>query len=345
MRHQGDKLTFGLVGILNGFVQLGIFDSHSRPIGQTLHKGNIFPVDFDILLGFQGDKPGDLPILLNGHGKLHAGRRPINRFFFGDVAGEYGTAVLHDFSHDGMIQSNQPIFAVLFFTSEHHEPQNLIVCGVAAIFIVALYFFKQANRATGSVGQGNGPVEREAEYLVQLQRAVQLLVNTLEKRQLLNTARQRLVGLGKEAGIINGNRRLIGKCDQQTQIIFLKHAAEKAIVYVNSAQRLPAHAQRRTHNGAQLIAHHALTSRKAVIFLGIAGQDALARVNGSLNDRMADIYGIGLDSFLIEVASRAGLQAAIFSIVQHQKAALGPGELDNRIHDLVEHFAQVQRFP
>jgi len=90
------------------------------------------------------------------------------------------------------------------------------------------------------------------------------------------------------------------------------------------------------------VGDHAGLPGEAWILLGVGGQDGLAAVHHLAGHRAADAEVAALQRLLVDVAGHAGNQVAVV-IEEHQEAALGPGQLDDGVHHLVEHDLHVER--
>ena len=61
-----------------------------------------------------------------------------------------------------------------------------------------------------------------------------------------------------------------------------------------------------------------------------------------IDDRAAVLELVAAQRLLVEVARGLDLDLPIV-VAQHQETALGFGQLDDRIHDLIEHGLQIER--
>ena len=147
----------------------------------------------------------------------------------------------------------------------------------------------------------------------------------------------------EQARILDGQRRLRGKRRQQIALFVAEQSRADAIVRIDHARHLIAHDQRHAQNAAQRVRHHALLRGKPRIGLRVRRGDRFAFRRHLLHDRAAH-RKIGLGHHRpIDIARHAHFHLAGAFVLQHQETALRAGQLNDAIHDLVEHLFQFQR--
>ncbi len=186
------------------------------------------------------------------------------------------------------------------------------------------------------------PFQRDRHCFGRVERLVQLAVNALKHRQFVHAGCQRLIGSAEQPGIVDSDGRLTCEGVQEFQVTFGEQARPHAVIDISHADDLAAYPQRTRHDTAQRVRHDALLPGKARVFLRIGRDDSLPGAQHVRRYRAAQGKRIRVERGLVEVAGHTHVQVAVV-VEQHQEAALGPGQLDNGVHHLIEHRLQVER--
>ncbi len=162
-----------------------------------------------------------------------------------------------------------------------------------------------------------------------------MTIHALQHGQFIDTGCQRLISGTEQPRIVDGNGGLPCERIQYIEVHFRKQSGPHTVVHVGHAYDFPAYPQWTCHNTAECVRDNALLPRETWIVLGIGRDNAAG--NGPAERKRPRI-----ERGLIEVAGHADVQIAVI-VKQHQEAALGPGQLDDGVHHLIEHRLQVQR--
>jgi hypothetical protein len=146
----------------------------------------------------------------------------------------------------------------------------------------------------------------------------------------------------EETRVLDRQRSLIGKRDEQIAIAIGEQAGLDAVVGVDHAGDAITRPQRHAQDAAQTVGDDALLSGEPRIGLGIRSDDGNAPRRNLIDDGAAHFERRAADRRTLHIASHSELQLAGALVAQHQEAALGPRQLDDMIHDLVKHIVEIE---
>ena len=190
-----------------------------------------------------------------------------------------------------------------------------------------------------------GPLQRQFDHALGVQPGVELPVDLLQRLKLLHAQGQGTVGLCVHAGVLDGDRCLAGKGLEHLAIALVEQGGADPVVDVDHADHSATRAQRDTQHRAQRVGDNQLLRPKAVIRQGVRRDDALAGLQHFLDHRAADLDVLRAEVLALIVAPDLNGAFAGLLVEQQQEATLGSGELDDRVHHLLQHLVQQQRRP
>ena len=197
-------------------------------------------------------------------------------------------------------------------------------------------------------------VIRRPEYafgrIVEGEHAAGLIDHDDPDRRLIDHAFV-VTGQGQQAlvqfGILDRQRRLLGKQFEQAQITLPEQTGTRLVVEIADADDRVFDLQRHTDDKAEAQFRDRFLVRVARVLLRVRRVLRDARCGNTVGDRTGNVeVFLGVERFLADVVRDTELQASLL-IQQHQEPALGVEQIDGMTHDpaqdLIQHERRIDR--
>ena len=125
-------------------------------------------------------------------------------------------------------------------------------------------------------------------------------------------------------------------------MILVEQARVQPVVDIDQADEPLFDQDRHAQDRAQAEHHDAFATPEPLVILRVVGQQRFAALLDLANDRRAHLEGGRCQIAAVDPAGDLKIQLLLLIVAQHQEAALGAGDLDHPVHDVVQYFVQVQ---
>ncbi len=146
----------------------------------------------------------------------------------------------------------------------------------------------------------------------------------------------------EQAGVLDRHGGLIGEGRQQVALPLGEQALAGAVLGVDQAGQLAFDLERYGQDRPQVVGDDALLSVETRVGLGVGREHGLPAARHALDQGAADLLLAGAERGPLPVARHLDVEGAGFA-AQHQEGALGAGDADDGVDDLVEHDRQLER--
>ena len=143
-------------------------------------------------------------------------------------------------------------------------------------------------------------------------------------------------GSGEQAGIFDGDHRVIGHRGDGLDVVLAEGQPALAVIHPQHAEDVPVALQRHVEQSLDQVSGLDLLRRVLI------QDDRLAGAQDVPGQAVLDRQAEGAHEIFLEVARGAHIQLAAAFVEQKQAALFGSGQPDRRVHHRRQHAFQVQ---